>query len=87
MEPVVSSFDDFIGVMLLHRNQLMASTEVYNIKPRFVLIKELWKQKKNPNYYFFLFETMFQNLPTTTENKTKILLQGSQFRPIFEPEP
>lgn len=60
MEPVVSSFDDFIGVMLLHRNQLMASTEVYNIKPRFVLIKELWKQKKNPNYYFFF---IWDNVP------------------------
>jgi len=41
MEPVVSSFDDIIEVMLLHRNQPMASTEVYNMKPRFLLIKEL----------------------------------------------
>jgi len=41
MEPVVSLFDDFTGAMLLRRNQLMASTGVYNMKPRFLLIKEL----------------------------------------------
>jgi hypothetical protein len=41
MESVASLSDEFIGAMLLYRNQLMASTEVYNMKPRFLLIEEL----------------------------------------------